>query len=180
MLNPPSWTPPAMLCRSHKTASVSRPLASLRFAHLVPTSFYLVKVRVLWFQYFQVCCYFPLFTFFFLILTIKKHYCFPTTKSVDISTEIYLSTPPPQLPDYDPCFLISSCNGLTKITLGKIFQKFCVAGLESSSVALIAWCAPTVSPCQPSATVVYFSVKGEALKSSWAQWNTLNYNEINS
>lgn len=112
-----------MLCRSHKTASVSRPLASLRFALYVPWC----PLLFTWlkFQYFQVCCYFPLFTFFFLILTIKKHYCFPTTKSVDISTEIYLSTPPPQHPDHDPCFLISSCNGLTKITLGKIFQKFC-------------------------------------------------------
>ena len=110
-----------MLCRSHKTASVSRPLASLCFVNVpwCPLLFTWLK-----FQYFQVCCYFPLFTFF-LILTIKKHYCFPTTKSVDISTEIYLSTTPPQHPDYDPCFLISSCNGLTKITLGKIFQKFC-------------------------------------------------------
>ena len=130
-----------MLCRSHKTASVSRPLASLRFALYVPWCPLLFTWLKFVFSDFNISRFVAIFLylpFFFLILTIKKDYCFPPTKSVDISTEIYLSTPPPQHPHYDPCFLMSSCNGLTKITLGKIFQKFCVAGLESSSVALIA------------------------------------------
>ena len=92
-----------MLCRSHKTASVSRPLASLRFVYVPWCPLLFIWLKFV-FSDFNISRFVAIFLYitFFLLLTIKKHYCFPTTKSVDISTEIYLSTPPPQHPDHDP------------------------------------------------------------------------------